>query len=292
MQSPMQVPASPPTGMPPQPPMYGAPPPPVLPSRRLPLIIAVVVVIVIVVLAAMYLLFFASGKPTVQFGAPIDFGSGFAVQVVSVSQAFPPSSYRVNLLADGVAGTAVPMALYMNLTVSAVAYQAVWVDLNADGRLTAGDGFGVIRAGGPLPASTYTFQLLWSDGSVVGSATFRPSGGGRPVVTFTSPSASATGFGFDVAGVSQTLSASNYEVALEVNATLSTPVTLAASMSFTVGADTYTIDWTDLGGEGDFTGGDAFDVARAGGLPPATTFTFYLIWGADGSTIATLSYTT
>jgi len=292
MQSPMQVPAGAPTGMPPQPPpVYWAPPPPARPSRRLPLVIAAVVVIVIVVLAATYFLFFASSKPTVQFGAPIDIGSGFAVQVLSVSQALPPSSYRVNLLADGVAGTAVPMALYMNLTVSAVAYQAVWVDLNADGRLTAGDGFGVIRPGG-LPAALYTFQILWSDGSVVGSATFQPSGGGRPVVTFTSPSASATGFGFDVAGVSQTLSASNYEVALEVNATLSTPVTLAASMSFTLGADTYTVQWTDIGGEGDLTGGDSFAVTRAGGLPPATTFTFFLVWSDDGSTIATVNYTT
>ena len=38
--------------------------------------------------------------------------------------------------------------------------------------------------------------------------------------------------------------------------------------------------------------GDMFRVSLASGLPPATTFTFYLIWGADGSTIATLSYTT
>jgi hypothetical protein len=135
-------------------------------------------------------------------------------------------------------------------------------------------------------------QLLWSDGSVVGSVVYTPSGPSRPVVTFSAPNANPTGFGFQAAGVSQRYAASFYEVALEVNTTLSLPVTLSASMAFTVGADSYTINWTDVESSGDLTAGDAFDVSHAGGLPPATTFTVYLIWSDDGSTIATVSYTT
>ena len=99
------------------------------------------------------------------------------------------------------------------------------------------------------------------------------------------------GFTFVVAGASQAKPAANYRVNLQVNATAGTAVTLGPTMTFTIGGSTYSATWTDVGGEGDLTGGDQFRVTRTGGLPPNTQFTFYLLWN-DGSQIAAASYLT
>jgi len=110
-------------------------------------------------------------------------------------------------------------------------------------------------------------------------------GATKPQVTFGQPGAVTNGFSFAVAGVSQTKPAANFRVALSANETSAgTAVTLAASM--TIGG--YTITWTDLGGEGDLTGGDTFRVTRTP-FPPQTDFVVSLLW-SDGSSVGSRDY--
>jgi hypothetical protein len=110
-------------------------------------------------------------------------------------------------------------------------------------------------------------------------------GGAHPVATFGAPSPLTNGFQFDVAAVSMTRAAANYRVALSVNGTSAgSSATLAASV--TIGG--YAITWTDLGGERDLTGGDAFRVTRAS-FPPNSDFVFTLLW-SDGSSVGSRDY--
>lgn len=111
----------------------------------------------------------------------------------------------------------------------------------------------------------------------------------RPVVAFAQTSPIPNGFEFEVAATSQAVGSSNYQMTLQVNATAGTTVTLSAAMSFTIGANTYSMTWTDIGGEGDLTGGDQFRVTRAGGLLPNTDYTVRLLW-IDGSQVQSAQY--
>ena len=109
-----------------------------------------------------------------------------------------------------------------------------------------------------------------------------------PSITIGPAEAVTNGFEFGVAGVSQSREAPNYRVALSTNGTaVGTARTLAASMTF----GQYTITWTDVGGEGDLTGGDAFRVTRAGGLPGDTEFIVTILW-SNGSAVGTRDYST
>ena len=116
----------------------------------------------------------------------------------------------------------------------------------------------------------------------------------RPAVTFSSATPITNGFQANVAGASQAKPAANYKVNLQVNATAGTAVVLAASMTFAVGGSTYTVTWTDPGGEGDLTGGDQFRVTRTTPAAPLlanTEYTLYLLW-SDGSQIQTAVHAT
>ncbi len=115
-------------------------------------------------------------------------------------------------------------------------------------------------------------------------------GASKPVITFSTPEAVVNGFDFTVAGASQAKSASNYRVNMQVGTTAGTATALAASMSFTIGANTYSVAWTDVGGELSVTAGDRFTVTKTGGLPATTTFTVSLLW-TDGSVIQSAQYT-
>jgi len=110
-------------------------------------------------------------------------------------------------------------------------------------------------------------------------------GATKPQVTFGSANAVTNGFESAVAGASLTKAAANYRVALSANGTSAgTAVTLAGSM--TIGG--YTIAWTDLGGEGDLTGGDTFRVTRSP-FPPNTDYVLSLLW-SDGSSVGSRDY--
>ena len=247
----------------------------------------------IVVLAALYVVFVAGAKPVVQFGAPSGTSSMFMVTVASVSRGVSTSSYRMNLVIGGVAGTPVTVTMVMTLTVAGTMYMATFGDLTFDGQITRGDMFVVTPAGtGSFQQTTHELQLLWSDGSVVGSATYTPGGGGAPTATFSSPQPITNGFEASLASVSRTFPASSYELTLQEGANSSPAVAVTASMTFWVGADRYNGTWVDLGGEGSLTAGDSILVTHAGGLPQATNLTLHLWWAADGTEIASVNWST
>ncbi len=110
----------------------------------------------------------------------------------------------------------------------------------------------------------------------------------RPALTFGSAQAVTNGFEFQVAGISQSLPAATYRVALSTNGTAAgTARTLSAAMTF----GEYTITWTDLGGEGRLTAGDSFRVTRTGGVPANTDFVVSVLW-TDGAAVGSRDYST
>ena len=115
-------------------------------------------------------------------------------------------------------------------------------------------------------------------------------GASKPNVTFGAAAPITNGFEFEVAGVSQTKAADNFRVAFSANGTaVGSAQSLADSpLSFTGG---YTIAWSDLGGEGDLTGGDTFRVTRTGGLLADTDYAVTLLW-TDGSSVGSRTYST
>lgn len=115
-------------------------------------------------------------------------------------------------------------------------------------------------------------------------------GATRPSITFTAADPITNGFQFDVAGASQSKPSTSYRMNFQVGAIAGTAIALAPSMSFTVSANTYTITWTDVGGENNVNQGDQFRVTRVGGLPAQTEFTARLLW-TDGGQIQSSVYT-
>ena len=276
-----------------QPPMpYGMPPAPPAPRSRakLGVIIAVVVVVLLLLVAVLYVVVFSQGRPTVTLGSAQGTSNGFLISVLSVSRPVAASSFQVSVFTNVSAGPTVPLSLYMNLTIGGDDYLAAWGDLNFDGRLTAGDAFAVLAYGSLPGGVTFTFRLLWNDGTVLASVDYRTTTS-APYVSFSSPSPITDGFEFSVTSVSSSVSAANFRANFDVNGTLSTSIALSPSMSFTVAGDTYSATWTDVGGDGQVNPGDYFTVTRSGGLPPLSYFTFYLLW-SDNSTIATAFYYT
>jgi len=119
-------------------------------------------------------------------------------------------------------------------------------------------------------------------------------GASKPVLTFGTPTTSSGSTTVTIASVSQSVGRDNYRVNLRVNTTTGSAVALAAAgaaSSLSVGGTTYTITWTDIGGEATVNGGDSFVVTRSGGLPATSAFTFFLLW-SDGSQIQSSSWTT
>lgn len=105
-------------------------------------------------------------SPSVQDGV-------VTVTVVAVSRAVGPTNYRVNLAVDGVLGHPVPLPVAGTdamLPVGGLDYRVSWNDVGKAGVLVGGDTITIAVAGGALPAHTaFTFYLIWSDGSVLGS---------------------------------------------------------------------------------------------------------------------------
>ncbi len=270
------------------------------PRRRRTLALAGVAIVAVVLISAVLLQVLYgvfSGPPqnpgpqriTATFGSPDAITDGFQVTVTNVSQALGPAYFKVNLTVNSMAGTPAALAATVALPVNGTSYTIRWVDVGGEGTLSIADRFQVTRSGG-LPISTgFTFSLLWSDSSVIRTAQYTTAS--RPIVTFGSPIAVPNGFDFSVTGVSRSVGPGNYTVNLEVNSTTGTPVSLAPNMSLVVGGQTYSISWTDIGGEGLLNAGDRFRVTASGGLPASTVFTFLLLW-SDGSVIQTITYTT
>jgi len=119
-------------------------------------------------------------------------------------------------------------------------------------------------------------------------------GASKPVLTFGTPTTSSGSTTVTIASVSQSVGRDNYRVNLRVNTTTGSAVALApagTASNVSVAGTTYAITWTDIGGEATVNAGDTFRITTAGGLPSASTFTFFLLW-SDGSQIQSSSWTT
>ncbi len=98
------------------------------------------------------------------------------VTVAAASRPVSPTSYRVNLQADGTLGRPVPLPAAGTgaiLPMGGVDYRVSWSDPGNGGALVGGDTITITAAGGPLPAHTeYAFYLIWSDGAVLQSVSW------------------------------------------------------------------------------------------------------------------------
>ena len=122
-------------------------------------------------------------KPTVSLiASPI--GSAEYVQVVSAGfgSPWPSFCYLVNMGFNDTYGEAVRLPGGPNATVTVSIggtptsasgpFVVRWTDPNGDGNLEANDSFTITQAGGSLLPGSYTFYLVWSDGSTVAWAPF------------------------------------------------------------------------------------------------------------------------
>ena len=183
---------SPPVGYPayppPSPPPYGPPVPIYYPppprSSNIVLIVVVIVVafVAVAVVASAVLYFLAAGlttdggppsdRPIVTFASPNTITNGFMFRVAQVSLSFPPSNYRVNLQLNSTIGSAVPLSPTMTIVLRSTTHAINWIDFGGEGILSAGDAFEITAPGGLRPSTTYTFYLLWSDGTVLRTLAF------------------------------------------------------------------------------------------------------------------------
>jgi len=117
-------------------------------------------------------------KPLVTFSS-VDQSSGNAtISVAGASQSVSPSNYKVNLQVGANTGGAVAMpttgGTFATMTINSVVYRIYWTDIGGEKTVNPGDNFRVTGNNLPLsPAATsYTFYLLWSDGSSIQSTTW------------------------------------------------------------------------------------------------------------------------
>lgn len=248
-------------------------------GRRIPTIaIVLVVVIALAVSAIAAYLVFSRGTPTVELGPAVPVGGyGYIVNVTQAQPANALSDYAAVLaLGAAVEGRVSPL---VNGSVNG---SLIFFDLDRDGRLSAGDAFGISN----LPGGTHNLTVLWR-GTSVASRTIEVSG--VPVVTFSTADPTANGFVFEVAGTSRNEPISKYKVNLQENTSAGTAFALSASMTFTIGSNTYTVAYTDVDSGGTVTAGDSFTVTRTGGLVTNTDYTLYLLW-SDGSEVQSATY--
>src|SRR5205809_145185 len=112
-------------------------------------------------------------KPLVTFAAVTQSSGNATIAVAGASQSVSPSNYKVNLQVGSNTGSAVAMpttgGLFATMTINSVVYRIYWTDIGGEKTVNPGDNFRVTGNNLPLsPAATsYTFYLLWSDGSSI-----------------------------------------------------------------------------------------------------------------------------
>ncbi len=119
----------------------------------------------------------------------------------------------------------------------------------------------------------------------------------KPVIQLTVTGPVTNGEQISISGASQNLGPANYKVNLKINLTtgsaLAMPTTGGGSVSLAVAGytGTFSVMWTDIGGEGFVNQGDSFTITRTGGLPAGSSYTLYLLW-SDGSSLTSTSFST
>lgn len=229
--------------------------------------------------------------------------SSAMISVDNASVVLAPSAYRVNLTVGGSAGVSQPMPTTTQAAHIAVGngtFFIYWLDSDASGTLDRGDKFSVQQmAGDQLPAHTQvTFWLLLSQNRTLASVQWTipvP----RPLIQFGNPVTIQGAYTSEVISIqsaSNALGPSYFRVNLLYNTTLGgaepMPTTSGPSgaVSVLVGASTYRVAWTDLGGEATVNAGDIFTVTYfdpSGNQAnlPSGQHTLYLLW-PDGTTIS------
>ncbi len=116
-----------------------------------------------------------SGPYMVLSSAQVD-GGVATLTILGASRSVLPGSYQVNLAVAGQLGkaTGLPVAgVPATVSVSGASYRIAWTDVGNTGTLAQGDVITIRPSGGSVPGGTaFTFYLLWSDGSVVASASW------------------------------------------------------------------------------------------------------------------------
>ncbi len=118
------------------------------------------------------------GKPLVSFNSVTLSGGNATIGVAGTTRSLSPSNYKVNLQVGSNTGGAVAMpttgGLFATMTINSVVYRIYWTDVAGERTLNSGDDFRVTGNNLPLsPAATsYTFYLLWSDGSSIQQTTW------------------------------------------------------------------------------------------------------------------------
>ena len=133
--------------------------------------ITVVVVVIVALLAVALIAGWFGGKPTVSFSTVLTGGAGqnrtAMWSVTSVSQQNSFSSYKVAMDKDSAAlGSTQTLAAFSILSFGSGVTLAVG-DIDVNGKLTSGDLFLVY---GMDQGHSWTFRLLWNDGSLIQSA--------------------------------------------------------------------------------------------------------------------------
>src|SRR5437773_5864170 len=144
-------------------------------------VIATILMVAITVVLAAVLYVMVSGlispvggnKPLVTFSAVEQSAGNATIGVAGASQGVSPSNYKVNLQVGSNTGSAVAMpttgGLFATMTINSEIGRAHWTDIGGEKTVNPGDNFRVTGNNLPLsPAATsYTFYLLWSDGSSI-----------------------------------------------------------------------------------------------------------------------------
>jgi flagellin-like protein len=149
-----------------------------------PVIATILMVAITVVLAAVLYVMVAgllpgtttSGKPTVSLIQSNKLPNGMDVYVAGITPTAAPSNFKVNLenVSSTTFGTAVAAPTVtstpVTVTIGAQTFSITWQNPGGSGQVSAGDHYVVtstaIKAGSSV---TYSFLLIWSDGSTLTS---------------------------------------------------------------------------------------------------------------------------
>ena len=123
-----------------------------------------------------------STKPYVTLTLSGRFSTGVDLLVASIQPAEPPADFRVNMeeASTTTFGTAVGMPTspggIVSVTVGSGASLAVfaiqWANPGGSGLVSQGDHFVITATGAYTTGGTYSFLLIWSDGSALSSLTW------------------------------------------------------------------------------------------------------------------------
>jgi FlaG/FlaF family flagellin (archaellin) len=142
--------------------------------------ITVVLAAVLYVMVSGLLTPVGSNKPVLTFAQPaLGSDRNTTISIASVSQAVAPSNYIVNLQVGTNTGIAVALSTTSGASVivtggglGSAQYRVSWTDIGTERTVNGGDTFRVTGNGVPLTAGSYTFFLLWSDGSQIQTSTW------------------------------------------------------------------------------------------------------------------------